>query len=86
MKIVSLGLAVTALLVLGTNGAGAQMVVSPNLGERVDYPFYSDDGQRLHFHHRYTVYRHSAHHHPRFIILQAAFPTPQPFGWSNCCQ
>jgi hypothetical protein len=83
MKVVSFGLAVAALLAFGAPTASAQMVVNPNLGERVDYPFYSDDGHRLHFrHHRHVAYRYRS----RFYIIESAFPTPPVFGWGDCCQ
>ena len=78
MTLVRFGFAVAALLVVGTEGAGAQMVVDRNVSERVDTPFHSP-GQR--HHHRHYAYRHGR----RFIILRSAFPTPQPFGWANCC-
>lgn len=86
MKFVQIGLAVAAFLALGAPVVSAQMVVNPNLGERVDYPFYSDDGHRLHFRHYHHV-RHAAYrYHSRFFIIKSAFPTPPLFGWGNCCQ
>ena len=86
MKVVRFGLAVAAFLVLGTPIAGAQMVVNPNVGERVDYPFYSDDGHRLHARDHHRARHVATRYRPRFFIIQSAFPTPEPFGWANCCQ
>ena len=83
MKFVRFGFAVAALLVVGTDGAGAQMVVNRNVSEQVDAPFYSHARQHLNHRHHY---RHNAgRYHRRFIILQSPFATPQPFGWANCC-
>jgi hypothetical protein len=90
MKVLKIGLAVATLLILDAPVVSAQMVVSPNVGERVDYPFFSDDGRRLQLRHRHVRHhqtrRHVARYHRRFVILLSTFPTPQEFGWSNCCQ
>ena len=82
MKLVAIAALAAAVLGLNAPLAAAQMVVDPNSGERVDYPFDTGAYGALRRSHRH---RHHAGRRLRIFVVHSAFPTPEPFGWFTCC-
>ncbi len=83
MRMICSSALLTALLFLGAMPAGAQMVVNRNAGERVDRPF----ARRYvpSFYHYRSPRRYAHGFGRRILAVRSGFPTPQPFGWFECC-
>lgn len=64
---------------LASSSVSAQMVVPRTVGEQVDAPFFQG-----HAAHRRLDQRHAWR--ARFVVIRSKLPTPEPFGWFNCCQ
>ncbi len=84
MRMISTSFLLAATLLLFAASAKAQMVVNPNIGERVDHPFarrYVPSASG------YRIYRRRYAHGfgRRILAVRSGFPTPQPFGWFECC-
>ena len=81
MRLVRLSI-LLVLFAAAASHAQAQMVVNRETGEQVDYPYFTGIHQRVHHLHS----RRYGARLPRFVVVRATFPTPQPFGWMNCCE